>query len=279
MIVEGAIGDAYGAGFEFAEREKIVLKNTISKYETHPLFEEIQGRYTDDTQMSIAIVELLIGQEEWTPLNVANKFVEVFKRDPRRGYAKRFYQFLTEIKDGKELLEKIHPKSERNGAVMRSYPIGILKNEKEILEKTKIQASVTHQSEKAIYSAQAIALTSHYFLYKKGDRSELLEYLSEIQNIKWKGMWKGRVGVNAVETVEAVLSILLSEVSLKETLKKSVEFGGDVDTVASLTLAIGRSMNEIENDLPKWLYDELENGEYGLNYILELNEKLIKLKR
>ncbi len=76
MITEGAIGDAYGAGFEFANLEKIRTKNTISTYETHPLFEEIQGKYTDDTQMAIAIAELLIDEKEWTALKVANKFVE-----------------------------------------------------------------------------------------------------------------------------------------------------------------------------------------------------------
>lgn len=278
MIVAGAIGDAYGAGFEFGEREKINAKNTVTKYETHPFFEEIKGRYTDDTQMSIAIAELLLSGEAWTSKNIANKFVEVFKRDPRRGYAKRFYQFLMDINDGQELLDKIHPKSERNGAVMRSYPLGILTNEIDILEKTRIQASVTHQTEKAIYSAQAIALTSHYFLYEKGKRTHLLEYLKDVQKVSWEGKWDGNVGVNAIETVEAVLSLLLSETSLKETLRKSIEFGGDVDTVASLTMAIGNEMKEIENDLPAWLFEQLENDQYGLSYLEEISKKLMQLK-
>ena len=125
MLLEGVIGDAYGAGFEFAERTKIDTFNTVSKYETHPIFPEIKGRYTDDTQMSIALAELIISGKEWNALHIADSFVKTFKRDPRRGYAKRFYSFLSEIHDGQELLDKILNKSNRNGAAMRAYVLGI----------------------------------------------------------------------------------------------------------------------------------------------------------
>ena len=278
MLLEGAIGDAYGAGFEFAELEKIRTKNVITTYETHPLFEEIQGKYTDDTQMSLALAELLIEEKEWTSLSIANKFVETFKKDPRRGYAKRFYQFLSEIKDGQELLNNIHPKSERNGAAMRAYPIGILKDEKEILFKTELQACTTHQTEKAILAAQTIALTSHFFVYDKGKTSDLLTYLSDMLGYEWKANWKGEVHVEAIETVEAVLTILTKENDLKSMLKKSVDFGGDVDTVASLTLAIGKMNKNVGNNLPTFLYDELENGSFGRDYIKEIDKKLLQLK-
>jgi ADP-ribosylglycohydrolase len=278
MILEGAIGDAYGAGFEFAEKEKIRNKNTLTQYESHPLFEEIKGKYTDDTQMSIGICELLLEEKEWTPLKIANKFVEVFKRDPRRGYAKRFYKFLMEIESGEELLRKIEPKSERNGAAMRSYSIGILGDENEIIERCDLQSSLTHKTEKALISAQAIALTNHFFIYDKGRKSELLDYLQDIQGFRWTGKWSGEVKVNAIETVEAVISLIISEDSLKEILRKSIEFSGDVDTVASLGLAIGKMSREINNDLPNWFYEELEEGEYGKSYLKELDERLNGLK-
>lgn len=278
MILEGAIGDAYGAGFEFAEKEKIRKKNTLTQYEPHPLFEEIKGKYTDDTQMSIGICELLLEEKDWTPLKIANKFVEVFKRDPRRGYAKRFYKFLMEIESGEELLRKIEPKSERNGAAMRSYSIGILGDENEIIERCDLQSSLTHKTEKALISAQAIALTNHFFIYDKGRKSELLDYLQDIQRVRWTGKWSGEVKVNAIETVEAVISLIISEDSLKEILRKSIEFSGDVDTVASLGLAIGKMSREINNDLPNWLYEELEEGKYGKGYLKELDERLKELK-
>lgn len=277
MLLEGAIGDAYGAGFEFAPIEKIRQDNTISRYETHPLFAEIQGKYTDDTQMSLAIAELLISGAEWTSENIAQKFVECFKRDPRRGYAKRFYQFLTEIKDGTELLEKIRPKSERNGAAMRAYPLGILNDESEIKAKCRLQAAVTHQTEKAMKAAEAIALSSHFFIYQKGSKTDLSSYLSDIQKHKWMANWNGEVGVDANETVQAVLTVLLQEDTLTNMLKRSVDFGGDVDTVASLALAIGSVANSVENDLPDCLYNDLENDKYGRDYLKKLDIQLEKL--
>ncbi|MEM7297433.1 MAG: ADP-ribosylglycohydrolase family protein [Bacteroidota bacterium] len=277
MIVEAAIGDAYGAGFEFADVEKIRNKNTLTQYEGHPLFPEIKGRYTDDTQMSIAIAELLIEGEDFTPLNIANRFVTAFKRDKRRGYAKRFYAFLEEVGDGGELLRRIYPKSTRNGAAMRAYPLGVLKSEIQILEFAAIQAEVTHQTTEAITAAQTIALSSHYFIYQKGSKSELLPFLEDTLKMKWQTNWKTEVGVNARETVEAVLTVLIRANSLQEMLKKSVAFGGDVDTVASLTLAIGSLSEEVSNDLAQWMYEDLENGDYGHDYLVWLDTELLKL--
>ncbi|MGB1217453.1 MAG: ADP-ribosylglycohydrolase family protein, partial [Saprospiraceae bacterium] len=250
--------------------------NHLNKYMVHPEFPDRFKKYTDDTQMALGIAELLMGGKEWTALSIANKFVEVFHRDKRTGYAKRFYALLNEVKTGQELLDRLIPKSERNGAAMRAYPLGILKDIKEIKRKNKIQSSVTHQTEKAILSAEAIALTSHFFIQKKGNKNQLIDFLFEHQNQKWNHNHIGEVKINAIETVEAVLTILLSENSLKNMLQKSVVLGGDVDTVASLCLAIGSQMNEVENDLPNFLFDELENGNYGRDYLMQMGNKLFR---
>ena len=107
MLLEGGIGDAYGAGFEFASRIKIKRFNKVNRYMRHPLHRNIFKQYTDDTQMAMAVAELLIEKQKWTKLDVANKFVEVFKREVRKGYAKRFYRLLKEVKSGEELLARI----------------------------------------------------------------------------------------------------------------------------------------------------------------------------
>lgn len=54
MLLQGAIGDAYGAGFEFAERAIIDKENNLTHYRTHPRYQSIYKKYTDDTQMSLA---------------------------------------------------------------------------------------------------------------------------------------------------------------------------------------------------------------------------------
>jgi ADP-ribosylglycohydrolase len=100
MILEGAIGDAYGAGFEFVSRDVIEKHNHLERYNKHPSFPDMCGKYTDDTQMSLAIAELIIDGDDFTKENLADRFVDAFKRDPRGGYAGRFYDFLVDIKDG-----------------------------------------------------------------------------------------------------------------------------------------------------------------------------------
>jgi ADP-ribosylglycohydrolase len=125
MLVELAIGGAYGAGFEYAPARMIREQNDLSGYVQHPRHGIRPGCYTDDTQMSIAIAEAIISDAEWTPLMLARHFIEAFKRDPREGYAGRFHAFLQEVNDGEEFLARIKPHSDKSGAAMRAGLIGI----------------------------------------------------------------------------------------------------------------------------------------------------------
>jgi ADP-ribosylglycohydrolase len=274
MLIEGAIGDAYGAGFEFAWRTKIRNKNNLTQYEAHPNYRHMCGMYTDDTQMSIALAELILSGKEWTPFNIASAFVEAFKRDPRKGYARRFYNFLTDISSGQEFLDKIINKSERNGAAMRAYVIGLYGSEEEVMEKSRMQSAVTHDTPKAINAGVAVSLMAHALLHGKAMRKDLTQYLNDWQGTDWKGVWKGKVDCAAIDTVESVLTVLQGEPSMSAMLKASIEFGGDVDTVASISLALASMDSGIENDLPRFLYDDLENGSYGRDYLIGLDSKL-----
>ena len=278
MILEGAIGDAYGAGFEFADREVIREHNDLTHYITHPKFEAIHARYTDDTQMALALAEMLIDGSAWTPLSIANKFVEAFQRDPREGYSKRLYYVLSEVTDGQAFLESIKPISTRNGAAMRAYPIGVLSDVAEVLDYSAIQASITHDTPQGIQSAQAVALMAHFTYHQLGSLTDLPAFLLQSQNVTWNTNWKGEVEINGIQTVEAVLTILSSApTSMRDILIRSVDFGGDVDTVASLALAIASNSTAVQNDLPVWLTDEIENGAYGRDYIQNIDQKLKKV--
>jgi hypothetical protein len=46
-----------------------------------------------------------------------------------------------------------------------------------------------------------------------------------------------------------------------------------------LTLAIGSEISTVENDLPNWLFEELENEKYGKNYLYQVNMELMNLKK
>ena len=80
MLVELAIGDAYGAGFEYASAAFVQKHNTLTAYASHPRHAIAPGAYTDDTQMTIAVVEAMLSPAPWTPQLLAHHFVAAFKR-------------------------------------------------------------------------------------------------------------------------------------------------------------------------------------------------------
>ncbi|MCF2857093.1 ADP-ribosylglycohydrolase family protein [Pseudoalteromonas sp. SMS1] len=273
MLLEIAIGDAYGAGFEFAEREKINRFNNLTAYHEHGLG-IAPGHYTDDTQMSLALAELMISGEAWDKHTITRKFIDCFKRDQRLGYAKGFYAFLDSISGADEFLAKIKPTSAANGAAMRSVPIGLFPTVEKVLVKAEIQASITHDTPIGIASSQAVALASHYFYYKLGSKAQLGEFVQSHTDIEWNTNWQGEVACCGYETVSALLTVLLSENSYSALLTQSVEFGGDVDTIAACALGIASTSDAYQNDLPSFLYDELENNDYGKDYLVARAKQL-----
>ncbi len=185
MLLELAIGDAYGAGFEYVETEMIGQQNNLSQYVKHPRHDIQPGSYTDDTQMSLAIAEAIISGEPWKQAMLAQKFVEVFQRDPREGYATGFSHFLQHVRDGEQLLRDINPTSDKSGAAMRAAPIGISPTIPLVIERCTIQAALTHNTPNGIHAAVAAALMTHYFLYHLGPKKALGLFLEKHVHGHW----------------------------------------------------------------------------------------------
>ena len=78
MLLQLAVGDAYGASFEYSPQSHIEKHNTGVYFSKHPRHKIPPGYYTDDTQMTLAIAEQIISGDAWSPLNLAKRFVEVF---------------------------------------------------------------------------------------------------------------------------------------------------------------------------------------------------------
>lgn len=277
MLLELAIGDAYGAGFEYADSELVQRNNDLSRYIQHPRHQIKPGCYTDDTQMSLAIAETLVAQEPWTPEVLAHHFVTTFKRDPREGYASRFYQFLLQVQDGQQFLENINWTSDKSGAAMRAAPIGILPTIEQVIHATTIQAAITHNTPDGINAAIAAALMSHYFIYQLGEKKELGQFLDTHVSGAWSKPWQGEVRSKGWMSVRAAITAVMRNDSLSELLKDCIAFTGDVDTVGAIALAAAAHSEEITQDLPNHLIDGLENGTYGRDYIIKLDKQLMAL--
>ncbi len=307
MLLGIAIGDAFGAGYEFRWPDlKSYQDIYVEKYikSAYPDSDHFPGMYTDDTQMSIAVAELLASDKKFTKENLADKFVECYKRDPVVGYAKGFQMFLDSINSGQEFIEKINPNSERNGAAMRAVPIGIISDVDTVVEYATINAQLTHNTPKGIASSVAVALMSHIAFYTnyryEGSLDDIMSKLSAripqidlesgnyFNNIAAmttfdpkllfgeKHADKG-VPCDGMRTAGAVL-YLMSRYDFQfpaSILLNAFHLGGDTDSVASIALGIGLMHDSVDN-LPKFLYDDLTNHKYGRDYLISLGEKLDK---
>jgi ADP-ribosylglycohydrolase len=277
MLVELAVGDAYGAGFEYVSPALVRAHNDLTGYRTHPRHAIAAGSYTDDTQMSLAIAEALVDGVDWTPLNLATKFVEVFKRDPREGYASRFHGFLEHVGSGEQFLAEIRAGSDKSGAAMRACPVGVLPDLAEVLERTRIQAAITHDTPDGIAAACAAALMPHYFHYRLGPRADLGRFLAEHVPGDWATPWAGKVGAQGWMSVRAAVTALQDGESLADVLRRCIAWTGDVDTVATIALAAGSCAADLASDLPEALIDGLESGPYGRHYLAALDDRLMSL--
>jgi len=276
MLVELAVGDAYGAGFEYADPEFVTARNNLDGYVQHPTHLGIRpGCYTDDTQMTIAVVEQVISGEAWTAERLAERFVTAFQRDRREGYAGGFYRLLSAVQDGAELLSRIEPRSEKSGAAMRAGPVGLVPFLPDVVEIAAIQARVTHDTPAGIEAAQAAALAVHYCHYELGPLAEIARWIDAQLPGGWSEPWRGQVGAYGWMSVRAALTALTSSRSLREILRACVAFTGDVDTVATVALGAASRSPQVVNDLPSVLRRDLEDGPYGRGYLWQLDARLL----
>lgn len=281
MLLEIAVGDAYGACFEWIEKWMILPENKLEYKAVAPSVIK-PGCYTDDTQMSLAIAELMLEGADWTPYNLAKKFVECFHRDPRRGYAPGFQMFLeNEAKTPEDFLAKIKPTSDRSGAAMRAAPLGLIFDIEELKDKCRIQAAMTHDTYEGHGSALCAAGMTHYFRYNIGPKAELFDWLHNLYPMGWIPMSIEQLGkydhipVKGWPCVIAAIDATMRSNSLSELLQNCVNFAGDVDTISAIAMGPASFCKEIKNDIPQCLIDGLENGTYGRDYITELDKQLL----
>lgn len=275
------IGDAYGAGFEF--KNSMLVHNDGAKFYDHPTHMASDGsgdslragQYTDDTQMSIAVTKALLSGD-LSKESFAGSFVDTFHLDPRKGYAKGFYNFLIANHTAESFLANIKPDSEKNGAAMRSVPLGVLGSVEEVIHVAEVQASITHNTQIGVDSSKIVGLASYYLL-RKNSKDGLIPFIEhKVPGYDLSTPWNSRVPCHGIATAKAALTVIMATDSMKENLIKSVSFGGDTDSVASISLGLlDCYINKID-DLPKELINTCEQGNYGLDYCIGLEEQLFE---
>jgi ADP-ribosylglycohydrolase len=156
-----AVGDAFGAMLEGygADLARRAAKRLISM--------KRPWRWTDDTAMAIAIVEMLCERGTIDPDVLAAAFAQRFEREPGRGYGAGAYDLFTRVGGGMPWREAAASLfggkgSYGNGAAMRAAPIGAYFATD--LERVKVEAlrsaEPTHAHPDGAAGAVAVAIAA-----------------------------------------------------------------------------------------------------------------------
>jgi ADP-ribosylglycohydrolase len=287
MLVEMAIGDAYGAGFEYVQAPVVQAHNDLTAYRQHPKWSEmVPGHYTDDTQMSLALAELMLAKDpaKWTPYDVAEAFVDTWRRDRRAGYAQGFYLFLQEHSDAASFLRDIIPHSAKSGGAMRSGVLGLLPDTSAVINRAMFQASLTHATMMGMAAAAGAALMVHYCYYEIGPKRDLPTFLWDMCGLpgNWMAQWPlegkpryTKIRAPGMHSARCALTALVLHDKASDILKAIVGCTGDTDTAATIAMAAASVCAEVEMDLPDVLYEGLESGQYGLDYLGQVDTLLL----
>lgn len=278
FLVHMAMADAYAMAVEFVDRTvhegTVAACQRMEGYVSHPTFlAHVPGRYTDDTEMTVANVRVLLASDgPWTRAQFARAYAEEYRRGGgRAGYSRGFKAVLDQLRNPDDLLAALRPNSVGNGAAMRSVPFGALPL-LSCLDVATEQARVTHDTPAGLFSARAIALLAHFAFHRNDSLIWALEFCQDSlppedqefvrllsRNWQPRPVQAYEDSPLAVETVQAVFHILAHGTSLRRLLLCTITVGGDTDTVAALCWGIAscRFPREV---LPAFFSCDLEGG-------------------
>ena len=105
------------------------------------------------------------------------------------------------------------------------------------MERAEIQAKTSHDTTEGIISAKRIALSVHYYLHTSQEVS-LIEFLNDTLEEKGDYQIKSPIDMHGFPTTNAVIPLVSEATSMKDCLVKGINYGGDTDTVAEMSMAI-----------------------------------------
>lgn len=291
MLVRIAQADAYAMALEYvdavAHPELLARALRFERYLAHPTHHRVAaGSYTDDTQMSVAVAEVLLSCAEPTAHDFGDAFFRCYARDPRHGYSRGFQALLERVRSADELRAALGARSDKNGAAMRSVPIGLLPDVERVVAIASVQAAVTHDTRGGIDSAVAVALMSH-FAHHEGDGFDSMHRFCTRASpafAPFARSWNGPVGVPENDklglgvgmcTAWAVSTLLVEETSLLAMMRRLLRWGGDTDSVAAIAWGIASARYPSEQ-LPAFFERDLEVGRpYGVEFLRDLGRRLM----
>ena len=271
-----ALGDAFGAPYEGGVLERAAWA-LVGKRDG-------KRRWTDDTQMTIDVIESLVACGCVDQDDLARRFAKSYRWS--RGYGPGTAKVLKRIRRGQfweaASLSLYRDGSFGNGGAMRAPAVGLFfsaDNEDELVKAASSSAAVTHAHplgrEGAVLIALATALaydhmSSPEIIESLRQRAESPRFLSRLHTASaWlqggsnialrKVAAELGNGTAAAESCVTAVYIALTfrNSSFNELLEFAIRLRGDVDTIASMAGAIWGAARGLDA-LPQKRLEQLE---------------------
>ena len=273
MLIEQAVGDAYGAAFEFTTRPAI--PNDLTVFGRHPKggVGMVDGVYTDDTIRAIANARVLLSGDEndrFRPEAYMRAYQDEYRKDRRAGWSSRFQAMLEEHVDAPAttFMRAIHRKA-TNGCLMGIAPLGYLRDPNDVKLAATMQTVSTHAASATPY-AQVVALAAHHLLHG-GTTLSVVDYaISEAEwqddasAVRFRHLLDDEPPVPAMpsHTIAASALWALSNFdTMSEALRWTCSRGGDTDSLGAVTMALASCARDMAADLPRHLLEMVDGDD------------------
>lgn len=238
------IGDIAGSAFEF----------NPTKSKGFVLFSE-QSRPTDDSVMTVAVADALLGLEggesdEEIKTAVARSMKKWGRRYPDAGYGGRFREWLAS--------DSIEPYgSYGNGSAMRVSPAAWLFDDiKYAIKVAGLTAAVTHDHPEGLKGAKAVCCAIHLARFeapKRRIRQGVENYFGYDLHKTCREIRKNySFDVSCQGSVPEAIVAFLDGTDYEDVIREAIALGGDADTQA----AIAGSIAEAHFGIPDELIEE-----------------------
>lgn len=288
-----ALGDAMGMPVKGMSSQQAAqfFKDGISPRDGRELK---AGQFTSHTLMLLSTAKSFLEKEEFDPQDVAQKALEIFEEGISRGMGSSTQAALKRIKRGLpwQKAGDYGPLAVGRGSLMRTLPVALytINHPERVPEMAATVAMITHQSDEAISSSLAFAL-SLQDAFKGQIRGIFSKCLKEVKGtrtfIKLKqaqDLFKRRVSPpEAIQTLgnsgtasevisSAIYSFLYFPSSFRDAISGPLLAGGDSPAVGAITGALSGAYLGLSKIPPEWL-NLLERKEE----ILSLSEKFAQI--
>ena len=231
-----------------------------------PLFEK-RSKYTDDTILTVAIMDWLMVDENLSWDVLEQKIVTYTKTSKRfKGQSRCFSNAFAEwVKNENREKGRV---SDSNGAVMRVTPVGWFFNDVETIERVaEIQATLTHNHTDSVCGAKAVAVA--VFLARQGrTKDEIREFISSRYDIPLHYTSEGFRSVarwtsNGKDTAQQALISFLCTDNFEDAIRYAVSLGTDSDTVGAI---VGGIAEAFYREVPEHIKAEIHRRAFPDEY-------------